>query len=537
MSDQHYDLLVQMDEILLNKALAALYYSGFLTLEGEYNFVDGIPESLHDFTKFSYKIRMKNEPLIDLRGRDQVYIKFAVELKLIVLTGIILEFDASFQADSKIRFDAISKKLTFDLSSAQITNLYINDTYRFHKKFIDNINEVLAVILTVYLTEDRKTIEIPLVLEQLALPEMPAGDAYQLPVRLGDVFVYNNHLLAIGINFFEDTAEEIVAVDDMSGSELYVSLKENTLKQVFDFWWDNTQYDKSQEFSGSLPLKAEDIFEKSTDFLSRLVTLGLIETHTDYKNLWLAYEGQVRILEKPEFEFQEDNKVLIHALNVAASLKTAFSAEVKKDILVDTSLFIPDKITPWEDDRLIKHSEGCKEILKLEHEAKLYINQAEGTLKLNESNNLVIDIVKADFTLEFGDKWYDNLSEKAINAIIDLFEKKIIDKIPNLVVSPSMLLSKFEAGGYTLQMSAHHLSFDNDRLTLAADIGVNELMSKGVPVPAYIGNKRSRRIHHFSCTSIEDIEMENRIGFYVLYEALKEGYTTCKSCLGAGQVV
>jgi hypothetical protein len=71
MGQNNYDLLLQMDEVLLNKSLAALYYSGFLSLAGEYNFVEGIPASLHDFTKFSYRIRMKNEPLIDLRGRDQ----------------------------------------------------------------------------------------------------------------------------------------------------------------------------------------------------------------------------------------------------------------------------------------------------------------------------------------------------------------------------------------------------------------------------------------------------------------------------------
>lgn len=538
MSSSSYDLLVQMDEALLNKALAALYYSGFLRLEGEYNFVEGIPESLHDFTKFSYKIRLKNEPLIDLRGRDQVYIKFAVELRLIVLTGIVLEFDASFYVNSKIVFDAVNRKMSFDLSNAEITSLYINDTYRFHNKFIDNINEVMDVVLSEYLTEERKTIEIPLVLEQVELPMMPAGEEYELPVRVGDVLIYDNRLAVVGINFFEESCEDIISVADLSGgSELYMNLKEQTLQQIFDFWWDNTEYDKSEDFSGSLPLNMENFFEKSTDILSRIVSLGFIETDTDYDNLAVDYEGRVSLLEKPEFEFQDDNKVALHSLKIAVNLKASFTADVSKNVKVDTSSFIPDKITPWEDDRLLKHSEGHREILKLEQDMELDISGAVGTVRLNDSNNLVIDIVKADIDIELGDKWYQNLSEKAVNYLLDLLEKKVLDKIPDLVVSPAMFLSKFEASGYTMQVTAYYLSFDNDQLALTADIGINELMSKPVPVPIYIGNKRTKKIHNFNCSSVEDIEMENRIGFYVLYEALKEGYTACRACLGVSRIV
>lgn len=537
MSSSNYELLVQMDEALLNRALAALYYSGFLRLEGEYNFVEGIPESLHDFTKFSYKIRLKNEPLIDLRGRDQVYIKFAVELQLIVLTGIVLEFDASFYVNSKIVFDAVHKRMSFDLSEAEITSLYINDTYRFHKQFIDNINEVMDVVLSEYLTEDCRTIEIPLVLKQVELPMMPAGDAYELPVRMGDVLICNNRLV-VGINFFEETGEEFESVADMSGGhELYMNLKEPTLQRIFNFWWDNTEYEKCEDFSGSLPLNMEGFFEKSTDILSRIVSLGFIETETDYDDLVLNYEGKVSLLEKPAFEFQEGNKVMLHSLKLAVALKTSFSARVSRDIKLDTSSFIPDKITPWEDDRLLKHSQGHREILKLEQDMELDITEAEGTVKLNDSNNLVIDIVKAEFDIELGDKWYQGLSEKAVNYLLNLFEKKVLEKIPDLVVSPSMFLSRFEAGGYTMQVSAYYLSFDNDQLALTANIGINELMSRPVPVPIYIGNKRTKKIHNFNCSSIEDIEMENRIGFYVLYEALKEGYTACRACLGASRII
>jgi hypothetical protein len=537
MSKSNYDLLLQVDEVLLNKSLAALYYSGFLALEGEYNFVEGIPASLHDFTKFAYKIRLKNEPLIDLRGREQIYIKFMIELKLTVLSGIILEFDASFYIDSTISYDEVNKLMSFDLSQAVITDLYVNDTYRFHRQFIENINQVLGVVLSTYLTEDKKTIEIPLLLSSLELPMMPAGDAYKLPVRLGDVLIYDNRLLLIGINFFEQTAEDISNIQDMSlGSELYFNLKERTLKQVFDFWWDNTEYDKCEDFSGSFPIHSDGWWEKGSDIMVRILSLGFIETKTVYNDLSCHYEGMVKMLEKPDFEFCEGNKVLIHSLQIEARLLANFTAEVIKDIKLDTSSFIPDRITPWEDDKLLRQQKDSRVILRLDQDMVLSISEAEGIVRLNQDHNLVIEIVKANIHLEMGDKWYNNLSEKAVNYVIDLFEQKILEKIPDLVISPALILSKYQVGGYTMYMSPQSLSFDNDELALRMNAGINELIAKPVPVPIYIANKRSRKVHNYDCPAIEDIEMENRLGFYVLYEALKEGYLPCKACIGTSQL-
>jgi hypothetical protein len=506
-------------------------------LAGEYNFVEGIPASLHDFTKFSYRIRMKNEPLIDLRGRDQIYIKFVIELKLTVLGGMPLEFDAGFFINSRIIYDAVGRKISFDLSQAVITDLYINDIYRFHPRFIENINQVMMVVLSSYLKEDKRTIEIPLVLRQLKLPMMPEGEAYQLPVRLGEVLILDNRLLVVGVNFFMQSAGDINIIEDMSGgSELYINLKEETLHQVFNFWWDNTEYDKSEHFSGSFPIHSDGWLEKASDLLTRLLSLGFIESKTSYHNLSCHYDGLVKILEKPDFEFGEGNTVRLHSLQIEARFQASFSAELIKDIKVDTSSFIPDRLTPWEDDKPLWRREESREILKLDQEVQLFINEAEGIISINQEHNLVIDIVKADIHLEMGDKWYNTLSESALNFIIDLFEQKILEKIPPLVISPALILSKYELGGYTMQVSTHSLSFDHDELVLRMNVGINELMSQGVPVPIYIANKRSKKVHNYDCPSIEDIEMQNRLGFYVLYEALKEGYSACPSCIGASQL-
>jgi hypothetical protein len=93
-----YDMLLELDEKLLNKALAVVFYTGMLKASGSYSFVDGIPEELQGFTKIKYKVRLKNEPYVDLKETDKVFLKLSVELFLTVLTSVEVELDVDFHA-------------------------------------------------------------------------------------------------------------------------------------------------------------------------------------------------------------------------------------------------------------------------------------------------------------------------------------------------------------------------------------------------------------------------------------------------------
>jgi hypothetical protein len=122
-----YDMLLELDEKLLNKALAVVFYTGMLKASGSYSFVDGIPEELQGFTKIKYKVRLKNEPYVDLKETDKVFLKLSVELFLTVLTSVEVELDVDFHALADIRFDMANKKVTYDLSMAEITGITITN--------------------------------------------------------------------------------------------------------------------------------------------------------------------------------------------------------------------------------------------------------------------------------------------------------------------------------------------------------------------------------------------------------------------------
>lgn len=46
----------------------------------------------------------------------------------------------------------------------------------------------------------------------------------------------------------------------------------------------------------------------------------------------------------------------------------------------------------------------------------------------------------------------------------------------------------------------------------------------------YIGNAKSKKFHHFDCTSVNDINEINKVRIATREEAVEEGYAPCQRC-------
>ncbi|MEI8115453.1 MAG: hypothetical protein WCI54_17615, partial [Bacteroidia bacterium] len=171
-----------------------------------------------------------------------------------------------------------------------------------------------------------------------------------------------------------------------------------------------------------------------------------------------------------------------------------------------------------------------KDLISLKDNFDLEIIDAEGQLTFNADNNLVVKIKKADFTLDFKHKG-SNLTQRMLEKLINFIKERVIEKIPDIVLSPSLILSKVNVYGFTGTISDTSLEINPEEIIVSTNIVINELKSLPVAVPLYIANKKSKVIHKFECPQVGDIDPNNRIGYFVIYEALSEGYTACKTCL------
>ena len=116
MPTNNYDILVQLHEKALNKALAMVFYNEYIKLEGFYHLSDKLPDSVKSFTSFKYKISLSKEPFVDFRGQDTLFLRFAALLKFTVLSGLELNFNMDFYVISKICFD-INTKIYYNIQS------------------------------------------------------------------------------------------------------------------------------------------------------------------------------------------------------------------------------------------------------------------------------------------------------------------------------------------------------------------------------------------------------------------------------------
>ncbi|MDP2338944.1 MAG: hypothetical protein Q8N05_21325 [Bacteroidota bacterium] len=533
MATDNYDMLIQLDEKLLNKAMAMVYYTGFLKFEGDYNLIKGAPDELLGFTQFHYKLSLKSEPFVDLRTGSDVFLRFSGEIKLVVLTGVPIHLDVEFSVLANVVFDMGVRHLNYEVKEVRMIKLTLNDKIQFNKKFIAKLNEIFGILLNDYFKNDVKVFEIPFALHNIELPMMPDTEECKLPVSRIDVKILNNRTLAVGINFFTTTPTGSISGNYTSGKEIYIAIKNKTLTDTFNFWWDKTSFNKTKEFDGSTALNFDATIEKGIDVATRILSIGFIESDTNYENMVLAYGGTIKVTGKPEFEFLTGNSVKIKKLIFNADLFANMSADVIKEINLDTSSFIPDKITPWKDDVHLKSiNKPKKSLLDLKNVLDLEIIDAEGRMTLNEQNNLVIKIEKADFEIDFHRKG-TAFSKRIWDKLMTFIKERVVEKIPEIVISPSLVLSKVNVYGFTGSILNSSIEINPEEVNFTTDLVINELKNLPVAVPNYIANKKSKTIHKFDCSFVGDIDPENRIGYFVIYEALSEQYKTCKSCLNA----
>lgn len=532
MATDNYDLLIQLDEKLLNKAMAMVYYAGFLKFEGNYNLVKNAPEELIGFTRFHYRLSLKSEPFVDLRTGNDVFLRFSGEIKLLVLTGVPIHLDVEFSVLSHVEFDTGVRHLIYRVMEVRMIKLALNDTIQLSKQFVSKLNEIFGLLLNDYFKNQVKTLEIPFALHNVELPMMPDTPDCKLPVSRIDVKILNNKTLSVGINFFTTTSSGILSGNYTGGNELFLAFKNKTLTDTFNFWWDKTTFGKTKEFDGITPLGFDATLEKGVDVATRVLSLGFIESDTNYENIVLDYGGTIKINGKPEFEFQSGNSVLIKKLSFNADLFATMSADVIKEINLDTSSFISDQITSWEDDKHLKSINERKSILSLKNVVDIDLIDTQGRMVLNDQNNLVIKIEKADFTIDFHRKG-TAFTKKIWEKLMDFIKDRVIEKIPELVISPSLVLSKVNVYGFTGSIDNSSVEITAEEVVFRTNVILNELKSLPVAVPNYIANQKSKIIHRFDCPFVGEIEPENRIGYFVIYEALSEHYTTCKSCLNA----
>lgn len=533
------DLYLELDESVLNELLAAGWQTGLATHQGTISFAGkDIPEKLTAYAQADWRITLNGEPLVDLRGPDRVFTRCDAKLELMIFTMIPLTFDIAFHIESEVTLAAKDKLVSFKPVSVVIDRLVIRNQVKVTDAFLESLNRMLSEAMLTVLGDEAISKTLPKLKVGVNLPTVPDGETNELPVSLGSCLILDEKRLAVGVTFLSQPMPDVIPTHAVSSAPVFVSLSQSAMQSVFDFWWEKTSWGEPIKFAGTLPLNAKLFVQKSREVLTRALTLGFLQRESDIDKLRLDYRGTIMLENKPELLFRTPNQAGLGNLGLKVELDISIKAEVDETISLDTSGFIPDRLTPWNDDIKLRQGRGDKQILHLSQTMQLHMQEAAAELNISTGGSLVLKAVKADLQLDFGDQWYQNLPESLLNGLVRLFNQKIIDHLPALPVAPALLLGDVRLHELTPVISARHFQvhdqssglFGEPTVTFATGIDVAELRGK-TPVPGYIANKRSQRVHRVTCDLIRDVRPEHREGYYVLHEALRDGYQACQHCL------
>lgn len=520
-----YDIFAQIHEKALNEALAMAFYSGMVCIKGDYSIAEKIPSQFAPFSQFKYELKLTKEPYLDFRSQERVFILFGGQLKVTLFDCVDVYFGVNFNALANIKFEILQQKLQYEIKKASILKLEVQNEYHVGNDFLNKFNYIIEEIINAYFKNEFRTIDIKYNINDLGLP---------LPILQSDVRIFDNKSVVVGLSFFQKEGSMQNIQNCSNVTDYYVAVSEKAALNILNFWWNNFKPSIKKDFDEKVDANfISGAVAKSTDILTRVITLGFLQTETNYDNMILKCKGTVAVNKVPTINFSKAGGIELLDLDFEANVNVQIEANETKVKILDKSSFIPDNLTRFEDDVYLGKSEGNKTLIDVSNVFKIKVEKAGAILKFNsEKNNgsVAVKVTDVDFKIEFS-KQGITFSDSVWSKLMGIIKDYIVDKIPEITVSPAFILSEKDIFGFSLALKNSGLEVNESGFAISTDVIVNELVTNTVAVPNYIADTSINVIHAFTCDEVCKINQENRDGYFVMYEALSKGLSPCKKCL------
>ena len=513
-----YDLVVELNETLINRFLNLGHCIGkFPIFKDTYTLpIDDVPESLEEFMDIGYEVTVAEPPTVDFTSDHKARMNVRGQAKFTVLGNISFELEVEFTITLKPVFDQATCQLSLDGVEAEIDDVELNDTYNLPTNVINKLNEVMALAMEEYLTDDITTIQVSPVLFSLELPEMPPGDVNKLTIGLGNVKVLSSQVMAAAVNLLGYTGGNVNQIMDFTdGSHVGVGVNESAMHRVYDFWWNRTTHPKSVTVTGTHEFDPPDFvdwIDELVDWVAAALTMGLVDVDVDIDRVWAEY-GATLHFSKFDFDLKPGNTV-----ELSGSVSADIWLKVYVQITETTELF-------WG---LWDVSEETYTLELFNFRANgltLAIDNAEGRVYLDPSRRLAVDVTDLDLDIPL--PW--DMPEFLLDYVVDWVVDQVVDNMPPIVLSPAIITQTLPDTTVTVTVEVTKLEIDEPEALLAANV---ETSGIGSYAP-YVANKNpvSLEVHKRDCEWAHRISYRNKVYYCSLEKAIEEGYDGCAYCL------
>lgn len=552
-----YDSVIVINEKLINEASAALFYSNFLTFNGNVDFSKGskalpqdvlkkVPSTLNGFLKVRYRCKMLYEPFIDFKADKTMTMSACLRLYIWMMDGLELRFDASLGVSVPLSVSLNrSNQIAIPFTKCKITEFKIK--LKGSQTDVANIDvaQMFSKAINDYLTSTTRALTIELPVYSTYLPYTPHSPGHEFNIKLAAVEVLDNEHLAIGVNFLNHTGGNKSALRAFApNSNLALALSKQAMLDTYDFFWNHTTWNKYINLTTTFHIDwASKVIEFGFDvqdvvstLVSKFFTMGFLEVGYEFEDLEFFFTFQTALRQKPGLDFIGGNVVEITNLGEGIAVTLEAVVHYIRTVEVDTSGAIPDKCTPWKDDIVISKRHEKKQLFKINLgfnrqnikccRGKLYLDEDARALKVNVEKISFGRIRESDCILrELGDKFTSWL----LNKLSDI----AVPMIPPIVVSPAIKDMSIPGVDVPMTIEGKKLDIDTEGVVAGAYLSFDEMKTVMEPMPKYVGNTNTMEVHRLGCDCIFDTYETHQRGFYSLQKALSGGYDGCKKCLPA----
>jgi len=207
-------------------------------------------------------------------------------------------------------------------------------------------------------------------------------------------------------------------------------------------------------------------------------------------------------------------------------------ATVTAKLVVDTSPCIPDGWTPWEDDITISSRTSTAKFFDLSEDMEVNLNYAEGKVYLDDENRIMGKLNDFNVSLSLGNDWYEHLLAAVLNTILDFVKNIVKSHIPPIVLFPAVITRDIPKIVTPITLDLDVFDVYDDETIIATNVKFEEMPKIGL-LAAFVANKNpdSLEVHRLGCEHVHEMNERNIVAYYVLNDALEDGYDGCKYCL------
>jgi len=407
-------------------------------------------------------------------------------------------------------------------------------------------DEYIILDIATLIPDDQAPLKIATSWPALWTGELP------MPVTLGGLKTLDQRVIATGLNIFNNPLGNIQLVQNYTGAfDLWLGVAERAMHQMFNDIWLHAAYhrkrfewQKTYSPDGSTWDIIKGLINGFDDILAAAVSAALgfiVSTDINIDNVTATCSATVSMSE-PDFSLLPGSTFQVSNLSFDVGVYISVDVDWEVDMTV---LGFPVGTLKT----------GTSNVMRTTNHFYPTIIDVQAKLISDWNKGFYAQLTDLNLNLEFGTDNFSTMISKFFTGLANDLISLILKEIPPIYLFPALIAEQVSippekiyiqdgivtidawnntfVKELTFDVDAGPVTTDDHELTAEASIEVVQMPRTARPLPLFVANldPQSHKVHRLHCEWVDIIDQAYRQGYYVLIDAIHDGFTGCEHCL------